>query len=489
MAIRNAGYDAIVITGKAQKPTYLVITDKNIEFKDARAMWGLDIEETGRVIREREPGPGKRSIIRIGRAGENLVTYSCVNVDTYRHFGRLGIGAVFGSKNLKAMMIMGEEDLPISNLKEYFKTYQEIYKKVTQTDAMAKYHELGTPMNIKVLNSISSLPTKNLLQSTFEHADDISGETFAEKNLVRKVSCVGCPIGCIHIGQFRREFDKGYEYESIAVSYDHELIYALGSLLGIKTTDEVLQIIDEVELAGLDAISTGVVLAWATEALKKGLISREDTLADLEFGNTMEYVKAIDNIADRVNEFYYTIGKGLKEAVKKYGGEEFALLYGGNEMAGYHTGYAFALGQTVGARHSHLDNAGYSYDQSAKELKDEEIIDYVINEEKERAVLTSLCICLFARKVYDRSTILKALNAVGINWTNDDLTRLANDVFFTKLKIKKELGYSLENYKFPKRIFETPTMWGKMDEERLNRLLKMYIERVEKEYEDWSRGK
>jgi len=230
-------------------------------------------------------------------------------------------------------------------------------------------------------------------------------------------------------------------------------------------------------------------LAWATEALKKGLISREDTLADLEFGNTMEYVKAIDNIADRVNEFYYTIGKGLKEAVKKYGGEEFALLYGGNEMAGYHTGYAFALGQTVGARHSHLDNAGYSYDQSAKELKDEEIIDYVINEEKERAVLTSLCICLFARKVYDRSTILKALNAVGINWTNDDLTRLANDVFFTKLKIKKELGYSLENYKFPKRIFETPTMWGKMDEERLNRLLKMYIERVEKEYEDWSRGK
>ncbi len=489
MAIRNAGYDAIVITGKAQKPTYLVITDKNIEFKDARAMWGLDIEETGRVIREREPGPGKRSIIRIGKAGENLVTYSCVNVDTYRHFGRLGIGAVFGSKNLKAMMIMGEEDLPIANLKEYFKTYQEIYKKVTQTDAMAKYHELGTPMNIKVLNSISSLPTKNLLQSTFEHADDISGETFAEKNLIRKVSCVGCPIGCIHIGQFRREFDKGYEYESISVSYDHELIYALGSLLGIKTTDEVLQIIEEVELAGLDAITTGVVLAWATEALKKGLISREDTLADLEFGNTMEYVKAIDNIAERVNEFYYTIGKGLKEAVKKYGGEEFALLYGGNEMAGYHTGYAFALGQTVGARHSHLDNAGYSYDQSAKELKDDEIIDYVINEEKERAVLTSLCICLFARKVYDRPTILKALNAVGIDWTDDDLTRLANDVFFTKLKIKKELGYSLENYKFPKRIFETPTMWGKMDEERLNRLLKMYIERVEKEYEDWSRGK
>ncbi|MFO7154418.1 MAG: aldehyde ferredoxin oxidoreductase N-terminal domain-containing protein [Caldicoprobacter oshimai] len=488
MAMRNAGYDAIVITGRAHKPTYLLITDRNIEFKDARAMWGLDIEEVGRVVREREPGPGKRSIIRIGRAGENLVTYSCVNVDTYRHFGRLGMGAVFGSKNLKAMIIMGERDLPISNLKEYFKTYQEIYKKATQTDAMAKYHELGTPLNIKVLNAINSLPTKNLLQSTFEHADDISGERFAEKNLIRKVSCTGCPIGCIHIGQFRREFDKGYEYESIAVSYDHELVYALGSLLGIRTSDEVLEIIEEVELAGLDAMTTGVVLAWATEALQKGLITKEDTLADLEFGNTKEYIKAIDYIADRANEFYYTIGNGLNEAVKKYGGQEFALLYGGNEMAGYHTGYGFALGQTVGARHSHLDNAGYSYDQSAKELKDEEIVDYVIKEEKERNVLTSLCICLFARKVYDRPTILKALHSIGIDWTDGDLTRLGNDIFFTKLRIKKELGYSLENYRFPKRVFETPTLWGRMDEERLNRLLRMYIDRVEREYEDWNRG-
>jgi len=112
---------------------------------------------------------------------------------------------------------------------------------------MAKYHEIGTPINIKVLNAINSLPTKNLQQSTFEYADAISGETFAEQTLVRKVSCVGCPIGCIHVGQFRRLFDKGYEYESLAVSYDHELIYALGSLLGTTSASEVLELIDEVE--------------------------------------------------------------------------------------------------------------------------------------------------------------------------------------------------------------------------------------------------
>lgn len=488
MAIRNAGYDAIVITNKADKPTYLTITDKSIDFKDARAMWGLTVEETGRVVREREPGPGKRSIIRIGKAGENLVTYSCVNVDTFRHFGRLGIGAVFGSKNLKAVMIMGEKDLPIANLKEYFKTYQAIYKKATQTDAMVKYHELGTPINIKVLNAINSLPTKNLLQSNFEHADEISGERFAEKNLVRKVSCVGCPIGCIHIGQFRREFDKGYEYESIAISYDHELIYALGSMLGIKTSDEVLEIIDEVEETGLDAISTGVVLAWATEAYKKGLITKEDTLVDLDFGQTKAYVEAVNYIAERVNDFYYTLGNGLRSAVSKYGGEEFALIYGNNEMAGYHTGYAFALGQSVGARHSHLDNAGYSYDQSAKEIDDEKIINYLLEEEKERCILTSLCICLFARKVYDRKTILEAFSSIGINLTDQDLNKIANDIFFTRIRIKEKLGFTLDSIKFPKRIFETDTLWGKLDENRMKNLLNLYRERVKKEYENWSRS-
>ncbi|WP_018963763.1 aldehyde ferredoxin oxidoreductase N-terminal domain-containing protein [Coprothermobacter platensis] len=486
MAIRNAGYDAIVITGRANKPTYLSITDHSVEFKDARGLWGLDVEETGRIIREREGIPGKRSIMRIGVSGENLVSFAGVNVDTYRHFGRLGLGAVFGSKQLKAIAITGETDIPVTDFKSYYSTFRWLYKKVVETDLMSKYHEIGTPINIKVLNAISSLPTKNLQQSTFEHADDISGETFAQDTLVRKVSCVGCPIGCIHVGQFRRLFDKGYEYESLAVSYDHELIYSLGSLLGTPTASEVLELIDEVEETGLDAMSTGVALAWATEALEKDILSIEQTLVPLAFGNTENYKKAIHYIAERTNDFYRTLGEGLTHATEAYGGKEFALVYGGNEMAGYHTGYAFALGQTVGGRHSHLCNAGYQYDQSAKELNDEEIVDYLIKEEKERCMLTSLVICLFARKVYDRETVLKALNAIDMPFTDEDLDKMAEETFFTRLRIKQKLGYSLENEKFPKRAFETPTRWGKMDEERMNKLLHMYVERLKAEYDRYS---
>jgi aldehyde:ferredoxin oxidoreductase len=303
MTLMMAGYDAVVITGKASQPSYLSISRNDVQVKDARAIWGAPTEEVGRVIRERETGSGKRSILRIGTAGENLVNYASVSVDTYRHFGRLGLGAVFGSKNLKAMAVIGDREIPIKNYKEYFGVFSGIYKKVTTTDIMSKYHDEGTPINVEPLNAGGGLPTMNLQSASFEHATALTGEAFATKNLVRKVACTGCPVGCIHIGQFRREFDAGHEYEAISVGYDYELIFALGSFLGIKTTDEVLQLIDVVEQCGLDAMSSGVVLGWATEAFQKGLISLKETLVPLEFGNMQNYSEAIRNIASRTNAF------------------------------------------------------------------------------------------------------------------------------------------------------------------------------------------
>jgi aldehyde:ferredoxin oxidoreductase len=155
-----AGYDAVVIAGKAAKPSYIAISRNNVEIKDARAFWGMSSDEVGRAIRDKEPGGGKRSIIRIGPAGENMVSYASVCVDTYRHFGRLGLGAVFGSKNLKALSIVGDRNLPIQNFKEYFKVYQEIYNRVTDTEIMSKYHDAGTPINIEPLNAAADCPPK-----------------------------------------------------------------------------------------------------------------------------------------------------------------------------------------------------------------------------------------------------------------------------------------------------------------------------------------
>jgi len=474
-----AGFDAIVITGKASKPSYIAISSNNVQVKDARALWGMSTDETGRLIREREPGGGKRSIIRIGPAGENMVKYASVCVDTYRHFGRLGLGTVFGSKNLKAISIIGDRSIHIENFKEYFKVFQEIYKRVTDTEIMAKYHDAGTPINIEPLNVAGGLPTKNLRQNVFEYGTDISGEVFASKNLVRKMACTGCPVGCIHIGQFRREFDKGHEYEAVSVGYDYELLYALGSFLGIKTSDEILSLIEVVEETGMDAMSSGVVLGWATEAFMKKLVTEEQTLLPLAFGNTENYIKALEYIAEGKNDFYRALGQGVDAASDIYGGKDFAMHFAKNEMAGYHTGYGMVLGSVVGARHSHLCNGGYSIDQSMKEFDKEKLVDKVFFEEKERCMLNSLIICMFARKVYDRKTILAALNSIGINYTDEDLTALGERIYKTKLRIKKMLGFDQMSVKLPKRLFETQTMNGLIDEKVAYELIGMYNKKIE----------
>jgi len=344
---------------------------------------------------------------------------------------------------------------------------------------MAKYHDAGTPINVMPLNIAGGLPTRNLQSGSFEDAELICGESFAQKNLVRKMACIGCPVGCIHIGMYRREFDKGHEYEAINVSYDFELIFALGTFLGINSTDEIIALIDEVEKYGLDAMSTGVCLGWATEALDRGFITTEDTLVKLEFGNSINYVQAITYLSEGKNKFYRRLGKGSRHASSRYGGEDFAMQLAGNEMAGYHTGYGALVGAAVGARHSHLCNGGYSLDQSSEEFDPDVFVDKLFLEECERCMTNSLVMCLFARKIYDRQTILDALNSIGWSLTDDDLTNIGKRILQVKLQIKKALGFRQRAVKLPKRFFQTPSMHGQLDEDMAYHLICKYTEKTD----------
>ena len=482
MCMFLAGLDAIVIYGKADRPTYLAISSNDVNFRDARTLWNNNKDSVGRLIRdEKRAHGGKRSIIRIGTAGENLISYACVTVDRYRHFGRLGLGAAFGSKYLKAISIVGDRSVPIQNFKRYFKTYQELYTKCVNTELMSKYHDIGTPVNIEPLNAAGGLPTLNLRQNRFEHANKVSGEAFSYLHLVRKVACTGCPVGCIHIGQFRREFAAhGHEYETISVAYDYELIYALGTFLGLKKPREILELIEDVEVLGMDAMSTGVALGWATEALENGLITMDDTIVPLKFGSYKEYLDAVRYLAAGENVFYKNLGKGVKYASERYGGQDYAMHIAGNEMPGYHTGYGSLVGTAVAARHSHLCNGGYSIDQGLKDagVNPDKMAQALLDEEIERCMLNSLVMCLFARKVYDRETILSAFAAVGEELTDDDLTAVARRIYATKLRIKKALGFNLQSIRFPKRFFETPSMHGKLDETVAYEILNKYREKI-----------
>jgi aldehyde:ferredoxin oxidoreductase len=472
VAIRMAGYGAIVIRGASTLPIYLVVEEGQVRFHDASALWGMRSSyTTGSVLRVRESGSGLRSIMRIGRAGERQVSYACVITETYRHFGRLGLGAVFGSKQLKALVVGGKRALPVVDRRAYRRTYDEIYRAATESSLMKKYHDLGTPMGILALDAIGGLPTRNLQSGRFEGAEAISGERLAEEYLGRRVACTHCPVACVHLAALRIPYpDDPYFYKTMMLGYDYELIYAMGSMLGIDDVSGMLRLIDTAEVQGLDVMSAGVVLAWATEALERGMISTQETdgLA-LAWGDYLSYIEAVKRIVTQPNAFYGALARGVEHAASVYGGEDFALAMGGNEMPGYHTGPGGYLGYLTGGRHSHLDSAGYSLDQRAaatgQALTPQGVVDSLLAEERWRQVLTSLTVCLFARGIYTPEVVQKALAAVGFDRSAGDLERLGKETLHRKHTFKGREGFEWAQLRLPRRIFETAAPAGPFDED------------------------
>jgi|WetSurMetagenome_2_1015567.scaffolds.fasta_scaffold00030_9 aldehyde:ferredoxin oxidoreductase len=471
VSIRMAGYGAIVINGVSERPCYISVTGNMVYFRDASTLWGMGKSETvGKVIRANEPSSGLRTIMRIGIAGERLIPYSCVTTETYRHFGRLGLGAVFGSKKLKAVVVSGKRSLPVIDQRQYEKHYELIFNKATESPVMKKYHEIGTPVNVTPLNVSGALPTRNLLSAHFEQADLISGETIAQQCLGKRLACAHCPVACIHIAALREPYeDEPYFYKTSMIGYDYELLYSCGSLLGGSDVPGILELLDGIEAYGLDCMSAGVVLAWATEAFINGLISEKETDGlRLAWGDYKVYLKAVANIVEQPNDFYRALAKGVDYASSAYGGQEYALAFGGNEMPGYHTGPAAHIGYLAGARHSHLDSGAYSIDKKImvnKAMTPEMVATEIIAEERWRQILTSLVICFFARELYSTDVVIEALRLSGFDLDEPALKKLGEDIHTEKFRFKVREGFSFDALRIPKRIFQTPSGAGMIDEQ------------------------
>lgn len=485
VAIRMAGYGAIVIKGKSETPVYVAIHGDKVHFRDASALWGIESCFTvGRILREAEPGAGMRTIMRIGVAGERGITYATLVTETYRHFGRLGLGAVFGSKNLKALVVSGRRSLPVADHKAYRKLYQRVWQEAVASSAMKKYHDLGTAENVLPLNELGGLPTRNLTQARFEGAQGISGERLAEGFLGRRLACAHCPTGCIHIAALREPYeDEPYFYKTTMISYDYEPLYALGAMLGIGDAEGFLKLLDRVETWGLDAMSTGVCLAWATEAQERGLIPEKEMAGlKLQWGDHRAYMKAVEYIIRQPTDFYRALARGVDYAASIYGGQDFALAFGRNEMPGYHTGPCAHIGHLIGARHSHLDGAGYSLDQKwpkEKPLTPESAVAELLKEEAWRQVLSSLVVCFFARGVYKPDLVAELLGSVGLPLDQDGLRSFGEETLRRKMAFKIREGFSFDSLRIPRRILETPTPHGVLEEG----FIREAIERAKAYYE------
>jgi aldehyde:ferredoxin oxidoreductase len=477
LALRFADLDALVITGRAERPSCLVVGSRRLEVKEVHYLWGMDLYATGKTLRRIFPGGGHRSILRIGPAGEHGSAMACINVDTNRHFGRLGPGAVMGVKHLKGIVILGDGILPLPENKGYPKLFQEVYRQLTATDMMDKYHNLGTPINVAVLNGLRALPVRNLQQTSDAAIEGITGERFADNTLLRNMACAGCPVGCIHVGFVREKFMEPNQYLYRQVPYDHEPIFAVGSMLGMMDAFKVLTLIDAVGRQGLDVMSAGVALAWATEALDKGVLSENETLVPLRFGDASTYREAIRHLATGTNEFYRLLAQGTLKAAAYHGGAEFACVLG-QEMAGYATGEVFFVSQALGLRHSHLDSAGYSYDQKHTDKNVEEAVKFLIRDERERVFLTSMVACLFARGVYNEALLAECLKAVGYTKLAENMSAVAGAIQKLRWKTRLATGFDPRAVTIPKRFTEITTWKGRVDEGYLGALKEEYAGRI-----------
>ncbi|WP_136797108.1 aldehyde ferredoxin oxidoreductase N-terminal domain-containing protein [Desulfosediminicola ganghwensis] len=478
LALQFCNLDGLVIVGKAKRLSCLTVGARELELKDVEFMRGMNAENTGKLLRRMHGrSSGHRSILRIGPSGEIGSGMACINVETYRHFGRMGGGASMGAKNLKGIIVSGEGELELTAGKEYRKVFQEVYSKVTSTDMLRKYHNLGTAANLQTLNDIEALPWHNLQRTSHSEIDKVTGAKFADDTLLRNGACAGCPVGCIHIGYIRQKakVDNRYHYHQVA--YDYEPIFAAGTMLGVTDTFGVLRILDEIEKVSLDAMSAGVALAWATEATERGLVSEKETLVPLAFGDVSGYQQAAMHLGRGTNEFYRLLGQGTLKAGKEYGGEAFGCVLG-QEMAGYATGELYFAAQTLGFRHSHLDTGAYSYEQKSTDKDLQKSVDFLMNDEPGRAFLTSMVSCLFARSIYTDEQLQECLASVGYGALAGTIAETSEYIRGLRWKVRSDTGFKPENFSVPKRFYSVTTWKGPVDGAYLDQVKAEYGRRI-----------
>ncbi|MGE3317477.1 MAG: aldehyde ferredoxin oxidoreductase family protein, partial [Planctomycetaceae bacterium] len=389
---KKTGYDAFVIVGAASTPTLLVIEPDEVRFESASAVWGKSARNAEAMLRDRLGAQFK--IAAIGPAGENLVRFATVSHDG-RHAGRGGLGAVFGSKKLKAIAVTGDRQTTFADPERLFE-YSKVLSRRSFGPATRKYRELGTVSNLLAFNRLGTLPTRNFQSATFEGAEALAPETIAATHTRTRASCAACTIGCEHIFHTR---DSGQ-----GVRLEYESLFALGPLCGVSDPDVLLKAAERCDELGMDTISTGATIAFAMECAERGLIDAPE----LRFGNGAALLDMLTKIAhrDRLGDL---LSHGTRHAAAEIGqgAGDFAPHVKGLEIPGYEPRslQTMALGFAVGTRGADHNRSGaYQVDLSTEVDRMQvgpESAHLAIETENEAALLDSLILCKFLRGVGD----------------------------------------------------------------------------------------
>jgi aldehyde:ferredoxin oxidoreductase len=350
--LKFAGFDAIIIKGKADKPVYLWIQNGKAELREASHVWGQFAKETQEMIRK-ELGDEKVRIALIGPGGEKLVRFACVLNELKHANGRCGLGAVMGSKNLKAIAVRGKNRMDLFDSEKVQETVKAILKKKPGTMAES-IGDIGTARSVMLLNTGGILPTRNFMKGTFEKAEDISGETMKDTILVGRGSCYACSVRCKREVEVTEPFRVDPKYGGP----EYETIGAFGSLCNIGDLKAIALANQLCGAYTIDTISAGTTIAFAMECFEKGIITTQDTGGiKLEFGNAEAMVKTVEMIGKREG-FGDLLAEGVKIAAEKIGkgAEKYAMHVKGQPLPIHEPrgktglGLAYALSPT-GADH------------------------------------------------------------------------------------------------------------------------------------------
>ena len=353
LELKRVGLDALVITGQAAAWSYLFIQNDQVKLRSAEHLRGKSPLESEAAIRAELEVPTAR-VAAIGKAGENQVRFATISNEG-RHAGRGGVGAVMGSKNLKAIALCGDQVTAVADIAGVDRIAETLRER-SVSSITDKYRRIGTVANLAVFNRLGTLPTRNFQQSTFDHADALSGETLTENNFSRRHGCAACTIRCERLFKAMNGEEQRLEYETL---------FALGPLCGIDNPDVVLEAARLCDLYGLDTISTGGTIAWAMECSERGLLPEAKRL---RFGRADELLAIIPAIAER-RDLGALLAEGSRRAALDVGraSEYWAMHVKGLELPGYEPRSlkSMALGLAVSPRGAcHNRSGAYEADFS-----------------------------------------------------------------------------------------------------------------------------
>lgn len=459
--LKYAGYDMIIIEGKSEKPVYIAIYNDKVEIRGATNIWGKTTFETEEIIKREFHNDAK--IACIGPAGEKQVLFSCIINDKYRAAGRSGVGAVMGSKNLKAIAVRGTGGVKISDKNAFRKaaqvTYSLIKKSPVTAEGLPKY---GTAVLVNIIHESGLMPVNNFLREYIENVENISGERIAETILKRNKACMSCIIGCGRVAVVRGE------KEVIGEGPEYEPIWSMGADCGITDLDAITKANYICNAYGIDPISAGGTIACAMEMFEKGIITEKDTGMPLNFGNSDAMVKMIEAICKREG-FGDVLALGSTRLSEKYGSPEISMgvkklefpAYDGRVAQGIGLNYATSNRGACHVRGYTISPEILGVPEKFDPVETQGKAELVKTFQDVTAVVDSVGMCLFTTFALTINEIKDLFNAAtGLSYNVDDMLHIGERIWNLERLFNLREGLNPEEDTLPKRLLETPVSEG-----------------------------